>query len=383
MGRIWAADPIFPCRRQELPESATRAPQVGDLTLPSRRLVQSVPATLPGHGAEEAASRHVFRAPGKDIPQKIRYFAAHTITQYHKPMENRKWKDYLLLSLKGMGMGAADVVPGVSGGTIAFIVGIYDELIDSIKSINMKSLKLLFTLRLREFWTAVNGNFLFFLLLGIGISVFSLAKVITWLLTEQPILVWAFFFGLVLASTWFVGKDIKGWNWKTVLSFIVGTVVAFYITIATPAETSTHPLFIFLCGAIAICAMILPGISGSFILVLLGKYFYIMDAVKNLDITTLCIFGAGIVIGITSFSHVLSYALKHFRNITLAMLTGFMLGSLNKVWPWKEIVDNTHGAPIETNIAPNEHVLEAVALMLVGYFLVYFLEKLSGKKAQK
>ena len=298
-------------------------------------------------------------------------------------MENRKWKDYLLLSLKGMGMGAADVVPGVSGGTIAFIVGIYDELIDSIKSINMKSLKLLFTLRLREFWTAVNGNFLFFLLLGIGISVFSLTKVITWLLTEQPILVWAFFFGLVLASTWFVGKDIKGWNWKTVLSFIVGTVAAFYITIATPAETSTHPLFIFLCGAIAICAMILPGISGSFILVLLGKYFYIMDAVKNLDITTLCIFGAGIVIGITSFSHVLSYALKHFRNITLAMLTGFMLGSLNKVWPWKEIVDNTHGAPIETNIAPNEHVLEAVALMLVGYFLVYFLEKLSGKKAQK
>ena len=296
-------------------------------------------------------------------------------------MENRKWKDYLLLSLKGMGMGAADVVPGVSGGTIAFIVGIYDELIDSIKSINMKSLKLLFTLRLREFWTAVNGNFLFFLLLGIGISVFSLAKVITWLLTEQPILVWAFFFGLVLASTWFVGKDIKGWNWKTVLSFIVGTVVAFYITIATPAETSTHPLFIFLCGAIAICAMILPGISGSFILVLLGKYFYIMDAVKNLDITTLCIFGAGIVIGITSFSHVLSYALKHFRNITLATLTGFMLGSLNKVWPWKEIADNSHGMPIETNTLPDSYIIEAAALMLAGFLLVYFLEKLSARKS--
>lgn len=291
----------------------------------------------------------------------------------------RKLKDYTLITLKGIGMGAADVVPGVSGGPIAFIVGIYDELIETIKSFNLKNARLFFTGHWVRFWRNVNGNFLFSLLLGIGISVFSLAKIITWLLMDYPVLVWAFFFGLVLASTWFVGKDIKEWNWKTVLTFIAGAVIAYYITIATPAETSTHPLFIFLCGAIAICAMILPGISGSFILVLLGKYFYIMEAVKTLDFTVLFLFAVGAFIGITGFSHLLSYALRHFRNMTLSTLTGFMLGSLNKVWPWKTITDNSHGMPIETNILPDSYMVEAGVLMLVGFLLVYVLEKLSAK----
>ena len=248
----------------------------------------------------------------------------------------------------------------------------------------MHSLKLLFTGKLGAFWKAVNGNFLFALLLGIGISVFSLAKLITYLLETEPVLVWAFFFGLVLASTWFVSKDIKEWNWKTVLGFILGAVVAYYITVATPAETSTHLLFIFLCGAIAICAMILPGISGSFILVLLGKYFYIMDAVKNLDFVVLGVFALGCVLGITSFSHVLSYALKHVRNLTLAVLSGFMLGSLNKVWPWKEtetVGSGGHEVVIEHNIAPNIDVAEGIVLMLIGFLLVYVLEKISSKKA--
>lgn len=303
-------------------------------------------------------------------------------------MEKRSAKDYVILMLKGMGMGAADVVPGVSGGTIAFIVGIYDELIDSIKSINMHSLKLLFTGKIAAFWKAINANFLFSLILGIGISIFSLAKLITFLLVNEPVLVWAFFFGLELASTWFVSKDIKEWNWKTILGFAVGAVVAYYITVATPAETSTNLLFIFLCGAIAICAMILPGISGSFILVLLGKYFYIMEAVNTLDFVVLGVFAFGALLGITSFSRILSFALKHFRNITLAVLTGFMLGSLNKVWPWKEVVEtyvDSHGEVkplIENNILPNELLFEAIALMLVGFALVYFLEKLSAKKSK-
>lgn len=296
----------------------------------------------------------------------------------------RKLKDYALLMLKGMGMGAADVVPGVSGGTIAFIVGIYDELINTIKSISLQSLKLLFTFKFKEFWKAVNGNFLFSLFAGIAISVFSLAKLITYLLVAHPILVWAFFFGLVLASTWFVAKDIEGWNWKTVLSFIIGAVIAYYITVVTPAETPTNLLFIFLCGAIAICAMILPGISGSFILVLLGKYHYIMDAVKGLDLLILCVFGAGAFIGITSFSRVLSYALKHFRNVTMAVLAGFMLGSLNKVWPWKtteiEIINGTEFA-IEHNSLPTQYLVEGIALMIVGFMLVYVLEKISAKKS--
>lgn len=293
---------------------------------------------------------------------------------------SRTIKDYVTLALKGMAMGAADVVPGVSGGTIAFIVGIYDELINSIKSINAHSLKLLFTGKIVSFWKAINGSFLFSILLGIGISVFSLAKLITWLLEAHPIMVWAFFLGLVLASTWFVSKDIKEWNVKTIASFIVGAAVAYYITVATPAETPTNLLFIFLCGAIAICAMILPGISGSFILVLLGKYFYIMDAVKELKIGILLVFAAGALIGITSFSRVLSFALARFRNSTLALLTGFMLGSLNKVWPWKEKIMMDGGFELEKNIMPNAFLAEAIVLAIIGFFLVYFLEKLSQKK---
>ncbi|MDO4756272.1 MAG: DUF368 domain-containing protein [Parabacteroides sp.] len=297
----------------------------------------------------------------------------------------RTLKDYSLLVFKGMAMGAADVVPGVSGGTIAFIVGIYEELINSIKSINGASLKLLFTGKFTAFWQAVNANFLLSIVTGIGISVFSLAKIITWLLTDYPILVWAFFFGLVLASAWFVSKDIKKWDWKTVLSVLIGIAVAFYITVATPAETPSNLLFIFLCGAIAICAMILPGISGSFILILLGKYFYIMDAVKTFNIPVMLVFMCGAAIGITTFSRVLSFALRRFHDITIAVLSGFMIGSLNKVWPWKETIEtytDSHGMVkplIETNIMPNQYVGEAIGLMIFGFVLVYFLEKLSVK----
>ena len=189
-----------------------------------------------------------------------------------------------------------------------------------------------------------------------------------------------------MASTWFVSKDIKQWNWKTIISFIIGAVVAFYITVATPAETPTHLFFIFLCGAIAICAMILPGISGSFILVLLGKYFYIMEAVKTFNIPVMLVFMAGATVGITSFSRILSYALRKLHDITIAVLAGFMLGSLNKVWPWKETIEtytDSHGVIkplVEANILPNQLLLEATGLMILGFFLVYFLEKLSMKK---
>ena len=302
---------------------------------------------------------------------------------------NRHLKEYALLMLKGMGMGAADVVPGVSGGTIAFIVGIYEELINSIKSINGHSLKLLLSGKLAAFWKAVNANFLLSIIAGIGISVFSLAKIITYLLVTHPILVWSFFFGLVLASTWFVSKDIKHWNWKTILSFVAGSLMAFFITVATPAETPSNLLFIFLCGAIAICAMILPGISGSFILVLLGKYFYIMEAVKTLNISVILVFMGGAAIGITSFSRVLSFALSKFHDITIAVLAGFMLGSLNKVWPWKETIEtytDSHGVVkplVEANILPNQFVMEAIGLMIFGFFLVYFIEKLSAKGNKK
>lgn len=292
-----------------------------------------------------------------------------------------------MLVLKGIGMGAADVVPGVSGGTIAFIVGIYEELLDSIKSINPTNIKLLLKGQFKAFWEAINANFLLSIVCGIGISIFSLAELITYLLEHHPILVWSFFFGLVLASTWFVSKDIKKWNWKSISSYIAGIVIAYYITIATPASTPTNLAFIFLCGAIAICAMILPGISGSFILVLLGKYFYIMEAVKNLDFLILIVFACGAIIGITSFSRVLSYALKNWHDVTISVLAGFMLGSLNKVWPWKECIETYTDSDgniqplIEHNILPDQLVPEAIALAFLGFAIVYVLEKLSMKKS--
>ena len=291
-----------------------------------------------------------------------------------------------MLVLKGIGMGAADVVPGVSGGTIAFIVGIYEELLDSIKSINPTNIKLLLKGQFKAFWEAINANFLLSIVCGIGISIFSLAELITYLLEHHPILVWSFFFGLVLASTWFVSKDIKKWNWKSISSYIAGIVIAYYITIATPASTPTNLAFIFLCGAIAICAMILPGISGSFILVLLGKYFSIMEAVKNLDFLILIVFACGAIIGITSFSRVLSYALKNWHDVTISVLAGFMLGSLNKVWPWKECIETYTDSDgniqplIEHNILPDQLVPEAIALAFLGFAIVYVLEKLSMKK---
>lgn len=301
---------------------------------------------------------------------------------------DRKLKDYALLALKGMGMGAADVVPGVSGGTIAFIVGIYEELLDSIKSINTQSLKMLFTGHIAAFWHAINANFLFSVVGGIAISVFSLAKLITYLLEFHPIQVWSFFFGLVLASTYFVAKTLTKWDWKVIISGIAGIAVAYYVTVATPVETPTNLAFIFLCGAIAICAMILPGISGSFILVLLGKYFYIMEAVKTLRIGVLLVFLCGAAIGITLFSRVLSYALKRYHDVTISLLAGFMVGSLNKVWPWKEVVErytDSHGAVkplVESNILPSlcnpdHHVWAAISLAIAGFFLVYGLEWLS------
>lgn len=298
----------------------------------------------------------------------------------------RSIKDYFVLVAKGMGMGAADVVPGVSGGTIAFIVGIYDELLNTIKSINIKNLRLLLKGDLKTFFTATNAYFLIAILAGIAISILSLAKLITYLLDAHPVLVWSFFFGLVLASAWFVSKEITRWNFSNIILFITGTILAFYITMATPAETSSHPLFIFVCGAVAICAMILPGISGSFILVLMGKYYYIMEAIKNIDITTILIFGAGAFVGITSFSRILSYALSHARNATLSVLSGFMLGSLNKVWPWKAqetFLSEGHKIRIETNILPEGDWYIALLLMCAGFILVYFIEKFGNQPSQK
>ncbi|HKI88191.1 MAG TPA: DUF368 domain-containing protein [Draconibacterium sp.] len=305
---------------------------------------------------------------------------------------NRKTNDYFILILKGMAMGAADVIPGVSGGTIAFITGIYEELINSIKSINLKALKLLLSGKITDFWKAINGTFLVSVLLGIGISVFSLAKGLKYLLDHYPILVWAFFFGLIVASAVYVARTIKTWNLGTVTAGIAGIIIAFLITIITPAEANTTYWFIFLSGAIAICAMILPGISGSFILVLLGMYKFILDAVGNLQIAVILTFLVGAAIGIVAFSNVLSWLLKKYHHQTIAVLAGFMVGSLNKVWPWKEVTKtfiDRHGEIkplVEKNILPGNYeqitgsnalLLWAVLLAIAGFAIIFIIEGLT------
>ena len=304
----------------------------------------------------------------------------------------RKIKDYLVIALKGMGMGAADVVPGVSGGTIAFITGIYQELIDSIKSVNMKSLKLLLQLKIKDFWNAVNGTFLLSLFIGIGISVLSLAKILKHLLENQPILIWSFFFGLIVASAIFVGKNIKKWNFGKVISLLIGAVIAYLITIISPAEANTSYWFIFISGAIAICAMILPGISGSFILVLLGMYKFILQSVSDLKLAVIAVFMGGAAVGIVAFSNILSWLLKKYYELTIAMLAGFMIGSLNKVWPWKEVVEtfvDRHGEIkplVEKNILPGTYeqitgnealLLYSILLAVAGFLVIVLFERFS------
>lgn len=300
-----------------------------------------------------------------------------------------KLSNYLLLTLKGCAMGMADVVPGVSGGTIAFITGIYEELVESIRSVDLGALKLLATGRFSAFWRRINGSFLFSVLLGVAVSILSLARLMTYLLTHHPIEIWSFFFGLIVASALLVSRQVGKWNWRTVLALAIGVAVAWWITVASPAETPNDWWFILLSGAIAICAMILPGISGAFILLLLGKYHYIMQAVGDLNIPVILVFVAGAIAGIISFSHLLSWLLKHWHDCTIALLMGFMIGSLNKVWPWKETVESYtdgHGQVlplVERNILPqtfenalgiDAHLWQAIVLCLVGFLMIYAIE---------
>ena len=288
-------------------------------------------------------------------------------------------------------MGAADVVPGVSGGTIAFISGIYEELISSINGINLGLIKIWRSQGFRAFWKQANGNFLLALFSGIFISVVTLARLISWLLENHPILVWSFFFGLVLASVIYVGRAIEKWTLATIMVFILGAVMAFVITRLPALGETIHPAYFFLSGALAVCAMILPGISGAFILVLLGSYKHLLDAVHQRDILTLLIAAAGAVVGLLSFARLLKWMFSHFRNLTLALLTGFILGSLNKIWPWKEVVESQKindkfFAIRELSVNPFSYSGEAqlpwaIGLAVLGFALIFILEKTAHKKA--
>jgi len=267
------------------------------------------------------------------------------------------------LFLKGVLMGAADIVPGVSGGTIAFITGIYEHLLTSLQSIVPAFFRLIKNRKLSAFWQEIDGTFLITLFSGILLSVLIFAKLIAYLLVNHPIPVWSFFFGLIVASVSIVGKQVSVWNIRLFLSVFVGIVVAYFVTQLSPASVEPSYLNAFLSGLIAICAMILPGISGSFILVMLGTYSFILDAIREFDLIVLVVFSSGCLIGLLSIANLLVWAFSHFRNMTLALLTGFMVGALTKVWPWKEVLtyrEGRHGQLVpllEQNVLPGTYEL--------------------------
>jgi len=300
-------------------------------------------------------------------------------------------------------MGAADVVPGVSGGTIAFITGIYEELINTLKGLNLGALKTLKNEGIVSFWNQINGNFLVALFAGVFISLLSLAKLITYQLETFPIRTWGFFFGLIVASVIYIGRKIERWRIQEIASLVIGIAVAYGITIAPAVQGPEQLWFIFLSGCIAICAMILPGISGSFILLLLGSYKTIMGSLSGLtddfkaNFLPLAVFGTGCIIGLLSFSRLVSLAFEKARSVTMAVLTGFMIGSLNKVWPWKIVTQwrdsvDSHGEikPLlhksvlpetfskETSLSPE--VNSAIIFAIVGFALVLVLGMFDKKK---
>ena len=274
-------------------------------------------------------------------------------------------KKRFMLFLKGMAMGAADIVPGVSGGTIAFITNIYEELIFSIQACNLKALQLLFKEGAKSFWKHINGDFLLTLFLGIIFATIILANFVGFLLESFEYLIMAFFVGLVLASSLFLRNQIQHWNWQKYLLLLAGAVLAVVLNFIPEREDQLNLVYVFFSAALAICAMILPGISGAFILVILGTYEGILEAVRNFDLVVLVVFGSGCIGGLISFSHILAYCLKHWRDEVLVFLLGILLGSLYTIWP----------SELSLLKQAASFISMYIAIILFGFSLIYFLEK--------
>ncbi len=304
-------------------------------------------------------------------------------------MENRNFLEYFIIVLKGMAMGIAELVPGVSGGTIAFVTGIYEEFISSINKVNINTLKILQKQGFNSFWSALNGNFLVALLLGMLISIVSLSSLIKWLFEFHTIGIWSFFFGLVLASILFVGKQIKKWTPLAIVLLVASALFAYFITTLPPSANSESLPYLFISGAIAICAMILPGISGAFILVLLGSYEAVLEAVHERDFKIIFTVALGCIVGLLSFAKLLKWMFNNHKNTTLVILTGFITGSLNKIWPWKETIGYlTFGdekKPIEKSILPfafdgDAQLGVAIGAAILGFSVIFMLEKIASKE---
>ncbi|MFT5193699.1 MAG: putative membrane protein [Cellvibrionaceae bacterium] len=313
---------------------------------------------------------------------------------------DRTLKEYAGLVFKGMAMGASDVVPGVSGGTMAFILGIYQELIDSIRAVGSKELfQALFSFNIAKIFEILNWKFLVAVGAGIGIAILSLAGILEYLLENQPVFLWSFFFGLVIASIISVQKQVNSWGARPVIALVLGAIGAYVLVGSVPAETPNTWWFLILSGMIAICAMILPGISGSFILVLMGKYQTVLGAVTDRDIITLAFVAIGAGIGLVTFAQVLSYFFKNYNDVTVAVLIGLMIGSLRKIWPWKIDINWMRDAAGEFVLSSDGHlrVIEqhnylpnfgdngvseiggAILLAVIGFGAVLLLERFAGE----
>ena len=303
---------------------------------------------------------------------------------------------YISLFAKGIAMGAANVIPGVSGGTIAFVTGIFEEFIDSLKAFDLQALRLALRFRIREFAAKTNLRFLAPLFLGVLLSLFTLGKLLDWLFTEYPVWVWSFFFGLILASVYYVSKNVRRWSGAVVAAFVLGTAVALALAFIKPAEENPNALYLVLCGVVAVCSMILPGLSGSFVLILMGNYQLVMlQAVPSFNLRALVPFAIGGAVGFIGLSRLISWLLRHFHDATLSALTGFILGSLVIIWPWKspEFLLDDAGLPL---LKDGEQIVQgynwslpdlgdsaawiALALMLAGVVAVAALECAAQRK---
>ncbi len=297
--------------------------------------------------------------------------------------------------LRGIAMGAADIVPGVSGGTIAFITGIYFRLLEAINAVPAAVFQHLVRGKFRAFWRVCDGTFLVCLLAGILTSIATLASAISYLLVAYPILIWSFFFGLIVASVWHVGRQVRHYKPALLIPLLVGVAVAWWVTTLSASELSPSALAFFGAGALAICAMILPGISGSFILVIIGMYAPVLAAIKSFEVGILLLFMAGCVVGLLSIARLITWAFHHFHDLVLALLTGFMIGALNKVWPWKETLSwrvNSSGEKVplnESSVWPwtfaeqagqDPQVLFAVVMALAGFGLVLLVEWIGSRR---
>ena len=293
---------------------------------------------------------------------------------------------YIANFFKGLGVGSANVIPGVSGGTIALITGIFERLINALKSCNLTAIKLFFTGKFKEFAQHIDLWFLVSVGSGVLVAILSIARLFEFLFAEYPIYLWSFFFGMILVSIYYVGITIEKFNWKVLVSFVIGTAIALLIAFGTPAKENSNFIYLMICGAVATCSMILPGLSGSFVLVLMGNYQLIMiDAVNDLNLKILLPVVVGGVVGLLAFSHLLSWIFKNYRDITIAVLTGFILGSMPIIWPWKNDVITYFGC--EAKVTGYEYYLPelnldfsiALVIMLIGAALIVLTEKMAKK----